>query len=120
MKILLGEKENKYNPSSSDNITKKVIFVNFVELQLFYANFEMKSIQLWSCIHPQKLCSALYQKRTRPVLSIYVYHLIGSLLYPFLQITLLYRGCSIFYPLITPKAINSTLSKNQKQNEENI
>ena len=54
MKILLAEKENICNPSSSDNITKEVIFVNFVELQLFYANFEMKSIQLWSCIHPLK------------------------------------------------------------------
>ena len=35
LKDMLGEKENICNPSSSDNITKEVIFVNFVELLLF-------------------------------------------------------------------------------------
>lgn len=62
LKILLGEKENIYNPSSSDNITKEVIFVNLVELQLFYANFEMKSIQLWGCIHPLKMLCCISEE----------------------------------------------------------
>ena len=35
LKDMLGEKENICNPSSSDNITKEVIFVILLELQLF-------------------------------------------------------------------------------------
>ena len=60
--------------SSSNNTSKKVIFVILVELQLSYVNFEMESDSLPKLYRPLKLCCVLYQKRTRtvPVSSVHL------------------------------------------------
>ena len=74
---MLGEKENICNPSSSDNITKEVIFVNFVELLLFLCQLWNENYTAMERYSSSELCYVVYQKRTRPVLFIYVHHPIG-------------------------------------------